>query len=99
MTYLRIVIPLDPVLQAVFSAYHFVIADITTASVDAPRCFDQCARASRWKGSIAISRRLRARPGHTLVGVKSGFCECGGGLGAKCDGAERQHGDGENRTS
>jgi hypothetical protein len=94
MTYLRIVIALDPVLRAMFSAYHFVIADITTAFVDAPRCFDKCARASRWKGSVAISTRLRTGPGHTLVGVKGGFCECGRGLGA-----ERQHGEDENRTS
>jgi hypothetical protein len=95
-TYLRIVIPLDPVLRAVFSANHFVIADITTAFVDAPRCFNQCGRASRRKGSVAISMRLRTRPRHTLVGVKRGFCECGGGLRAKCDGAERQHGEDEN---
>jgi hypothetical protein len=99
MTYLRIAIPLDPVLQAVFSANHFVIADITTAFVDAPRCFDKCARASRWKGSVAISMRLRTGPRHTLVGVKGGFCERGGGLGAKCDGAERQHGEDANRAS
>lgn len=38
---------------------------------------------------MAISTRLPTRPGHTLVDVEVGFSECGGGLGAKCDNAER----------
>jgi hypothetical protein len=85
--------------EPVFSAYHFVIADITRAFVDASRCFDKCAGASRWKDGMSFSRRLRTRPRHTLVSVKGGLCECGSGLGAKCDDAERQHGEDENRTS